>query len=213
MTIAGRKSVKILLAKNVPKTPIPIQHHAMRLILGVAHHCPEYLVDRRYAATRTNHKELLDFPLYTIDAASPTAKVLEPPNRPLKVNAMPNWQRIQRFCHLPALPLFRVKVHLYQDIQVTLRRLLADRRVAADDRFASDGITQTHHQMTTCRETEYLIVVFEFEGEDARVPGNGCLAVEGSPGPNFRIEEDWAWDIQLVELHFTCGEHFAGCFV
>src|SRR5579871_730845 len=145
MTIICRKSVKILLAKNVPKTPIPIQYHAMRLILRIVHHCPEYLIYRRYTATRTNHKELLDFPLHTIDTASTTTKVLKLPNRALKVNAMPDWQRVQGFCHFPALPLFSVKVHLYKDIKVTLRSLLTDRRVATDDRFASYRITQTHH--------------------------------------------------------------------
>lgn len=67
--------------------------------------------------------------------------------------------------------------------------------------------------MLTYWETDSLLIVFENEGENARVPGDDFLAGEDSFCPDFGLEEDFSGAGGFGRYFVGILEDFAGGFV
>ena len=191
--VLRRKPIQILFTQDIFDEAIPIQHRAVRRILLILHDRAQDLVDGRDAATATDHVEPLHCAVLVVDAAHAAADVFEFPDGAFHVDAVAARDGVKRFGHAAACAVGGVGVDLDQHVDVAELAGLRDGCVGANDGFAGHGVAEPDHEVLACGQAEGLLVVGEFETENAGVPGYLFFGVQNSFVPDPGVEEDGAW--------------------
>lgn len=147
------------------------------------------MVDGCYSAAAADHDESLDVAGDGVDGAVARAVVLEFANGAFEVDRRAEGNGVEGLAHLAAGARSAGKVDFHEDVHGAFLGRGGDGRVAADEGLVRCGGGEADHQVLAGGEAEVLMIVVEFEGEDARVPGHWGFGVEGCFLPFAWVEE------------------------